>query len=420
MAFLIANEAFVKYQHVRNFTAVLCQPLEPEDYVLQTMADVSPAKWHLAHTTWFFENFILNKFGGPYRPFHSQYNYLFNSYYNSVGVRHCRTKRGQLSRPTVKDVYEYRHYVDVHMEELLGRLDEAQMTEVMPLLELGIHHEQQHQELILTDIKYVFACNPLHPVYCPPKISSQHSTPERQWIHFNGGLYTIGHGGGEFGYDNEYPSHQVFLEPFQVASRLTTNGEYLEFMKDGGYKNPELWLSDGWDCVQREDWVAPLYWDNSDGAWFNMTLNGFLPVDLSAPVCHVSFYEANAYANWAGRRLLTEAEWEVAAVRQPMTGNFVESQCFHPAAVSLDAEQQLQQMFGDVWEWTASPYVGYPGYRPSKGALGEYNGKFMINQMVLRGGSCATSQNHIRPTYRNFFVPQARWQFSGIRLGDDI
>ncbi len=421
MNFLIANEVYLRYQKVRTFTALLCQPLQAEDFVIQTMADISPTKWHLAHTTWFFEQFILSKFLDAYRPFHPQYNYLFNSYYNSIGVRHCRAKRGQLSRPTVKEVYKFRQHVDEHMEKLLRRLDDGRMFELLPFLELGMHHEQQHQELLLTDIKHVFACNPLHPVYSSGKVlPAENFIAELQWIDFGEGLYTIGHRGGGFGYDNEFPSHQVFLKPFRIASRLTTNREYLDFIKDGGYQRPEFWLSDGWGLRQREDRIAPLYWDNSDGAWLNMTLNGFLPLDPSTPVCHVSFYEANAYACWAGKRLLTEAEWEVAAANQPVAGNFVESHFFHPVNLHRDSGQQLQQMFGDVWEWTASPYVGYPGYRPAKGALGEYNGKFMINQMVLRGGSCVTSQSHIRPTYRNFFAPQTRWQFSGIRLGDDV
>jgi ergothioneine biosynthesis protein EgtB len=417
---IIANQILSRYCKVRDFSRFLCRPLQPEDYVIQTMADASPTKWHLAHTTWFFEEFILNKFLPSYRVFHPRYGYLFNSYYNSVGVRHCRAKRGQLSRPTVQEVYRYRQHVDGYMDKLLGGLDETKMAQITPLLELGLHHEQQHQELLLTDIKHVFACNPLYPVYSNKKdLSMPNSALPLKWMDFNGGIYTIGHHGGQFGFDNEFPSHQVFLKPFRAASRLVTNGEYLAFIGDGGYQRPEFWLSDAWDLVQKEGWIAPLYWDNPDGVWFNMTLKGFLPVDPVIPVCHVSFYEANAYASWAGKRLLTESEWEAAAGPRPPEGNFVERGFFHPLA-AVPSSSQLLQIFGDVWEWTASPYVGYPGYQPAKGALGEYNGKFMVNQMVLRGGSCATSQTHIRPTYRNFFVPQARWQFSGIRLGEDI
>jgi ergothioneine biosynthesis protein EgtB len=419
MLSLIADAAGLQYHKIRNWTTQLCQPLQDEDFVIQSMPDVSPAKWHLAHTTWFFEQFILEKSIPGYRPFHPQYNYLFNSYYNSVGVRHCRAKRGQLSRPTVAEVFQYRQHVDAQMENLLAGLDEEQLRQLAPLLELGIQHEQQHQELLLTDIKHVFACNPLHPVYSGRKSPANQCPAPICWSTFPEGLYGIGHSGGQFGFDNEFPRHQVFLRPFRIASRLTTNGEYLQFIQDGGYKRPEFWFSDGWDIKQQEDWTAPLYWDNSDGAWFHMTLNGFFPVDLSAPVCHVSFYEASAFANWAGKRLLTEQEWETAAGDLPVTGNFAESGYFNPTGAGLTTGHPLQQMYGDVWEWTSSPYVGYPGYRPAKGAMGEYNGKFMINQMVLRGGSCVSPQSHIRATYRNFFVPQARWQFSGIRLGDD-
>jgi ergothioneine biosynthesis protein EgtB len=310
--------------------------------------------------------------------------------------------------------------VDEHVEQLAERLDEDQMMKVNSLLEIGINHEQQHQELILTDIKHVLACNPLHPVYAHRNINSNSDVPELRWIDFKEGLYSIGHPGGYFGFDNEFPQHRVFLNPFRIASRLVTNGEYLNFINDQGYQRPEFWLSDGWDTVQQNDWISPLYWDKQDGVWLTMTLNGYLPVDLSAPVCHVSFYEANAYACWAGRRLLREEEWEASSNDEPVEGNFVESNLFHPAGVQPNSQKNLHQLYGDVWEWTSSAYVGYPGYHPAEGALGEYNGKFMSNQMVLRGGSCATSYTHIRPTYRNFFPPSARWQFSGIRLAEDL
>jgi ergothioneine biosynthesis protein EgtB len=420
MSLITTQDTLLNYHKVRAFSEQLCEPLEAEDYVIQTMADVSPTKWHLAHTTWFFENFILKDFFPSYSPFHPLYNYLFNSYYNAVGVRHCRAKRGQISRPTVEDIYEYRGYVDDHLRLLMDHLNDEQMAKVSSLLELGINHEQQHQELILTDIKHVLACNPLHPIYAPREIGLNDDVPPLEWTSFKEGLYSIGHIEDGFGFDNEFPSHKVFLNGFRIASRLITNQEYLEFMKDGGYKHSEFWLSDGWDCVSQNDWIAPLYWDKLDGSWFYMSLNGFVPIDLTAPVCHVSFYEASAFACWAGHRLLREEEWEAAARQCPIEGNFVENNLFHPTSVDPNASNHLSQMFGDVWEWTASPYVGYPGYRPAKGALGEYNGKFMSNQMVLRGGSCATSLSHIRPTYRNFFPPSSRWQFSGIRLGDDL
>jgi ergothioneine biosynthesis protein EgtB len=416
----LAHDLLTRYKEVRAQTFQLCKPLVAEDQVIQTMADVSPTKWHLAHTTWFFENFILKDFFPSYAVFHPQYNYLFNSYYNAVGVRHCRAKRGQISRPTVEEIYGYREYVDSHMTLLIEHLKEYQLDRFNSLLKIGINHEQQHQELILTDIKHVFACNPLHPVYAPKDFFRNDDLPDLQWIDFKEGLYPVGHRGGSFGFDNEFPSHQVFLPAFKVASRLITNQEYLKFIYDGGYLRPEFWLSDGWDIVSRENWVAPLYWDNLNGEWFNMTLNGFEPLDLSAPVCHVSFYEAFAYATWSGHRLLTEQEWETVAKDKPIEGNFLESNLFHPTAAKPSSEGEIEQLFGDVWQWTSSAYTGYPGYRPAAGALGEYNGKFMSNQMVLRGGSCVTPKSHIRATYRNFFGPSARWQFSGIRLGDDV
>lgn len=419
MPAIVTQDIFLNYQRVRDWTVKLCQPLQIEDYVIQTMADVSPTKWHLAHTTWFFETFILKALFPSYAVFHPQYNYLFNSYYNAIGVRHCRPKRGQISRPTVDEVYEYRAYVDDHLELLFEHLDENQMAKAAPLLMLGIHHEQQHQELILTDIKHVFSCNPLHPVYAERVPDTQKNTLPMQWIDFKEGLYSIGHSGGSFGFDNESPVHPVFLQPFKISSRLVTNQEYLDFINDGGYQRPELWLSDGWDTVLQQGWVAPLYWEKQDDQWFYMTLNGFLPLEPSSPVCHVSFYEASAYACWNGHRLLREEEWEVAARQQPIEGNFVENNLFHPAGISPYLHKEIYQIFGDVWEWTSSAYAGYPGYHPTAGALGEYNGKFMCNQMVLRGGSCATPISHIRPTYRNFFPPSARWQFSGIRLGDE-
>ncbi len=406
------------YLKIRNFTEELCQPLAKEDYVIQTMADMSPAKWHLAHTTWFFETFLLKKFQKNYKEFHPKFHYLFNSYYNGLGEQHPRTKRGDLSRPTVGEVFEYRKYVDVAMTELLKKTD-GDDSNFSFILELGMNHEQQHQELILTDLKHLFSCNPLYPVYSSQKISTVHEIAKMDFVSFEQGLYQIGHEGKGFGYDNEFPSHQKYINGFKMASRLVTNGEYLQFIEDGGYSKHELWLSDGWNVCQRERWEAPFYWNEKDGEWLNFTLNGNVKVDLHAPVCHISFYEADAYASWAGKRLPTEEEWEVAARSKPIKGNFVENKIYAPIPIN-GQKDEISQLYGDVWEWTQSPYVGYPGYKPSEGCIGEYNGKFMSNQMVLRGGSCATSNSHIRSTYRNFFYPKLRWQFSGLRLAEDL
>jgi ergothioneine biosynthesis protein EgtB len=393
-----------------------------EDYVIQAMPDVSPPKWHLAHTSWFFETFILALASPGYRSPHASYAYLFNSYYVAAGERHCRHKRGLLSRPTVEEVYRYRAYVDQHMTAFLEGLHGETLDRWSSVVELGLHHEQQHQELLLTDVKYNFACNPLRPAYVSLDIPTRVPTlgPLR-WVSFLEGVCWIGHDGQGFAFDNEFPRHRSFVERFELASRLVTNGEYLAFMDDGGYERPELWLSMGWDTVQREGWQAPLYWEQQDGSWWMMTLAGMRPVSETEPVCHVSYYEADAYARWADARLPTEAEWEVAAMPLPIRGNFVEHQTFHPIPVSqIDTAVPLVQIFGDVWEWTQSHYSPYPGYTASLGALGEYNGKFMANQFVLRGGSCATSVSHIRHTYRNFFPADARWQFMGIRLARTI
>jgi ergothioneine biosynthesis protein EgtB len=408
----------IRYQQVRSFTEELCRPLAIEDHVVQSMPDASPTKWHLAHTSWFFETFVLRQFYPGYSEFDSRYCYLFNSYYVSIGERHCRPKRGLLSRPTVEEVRSYRKHVDQHVLRLKDRLSSsADLNHLAALLEIGLHHEQQHQELILTDIKHAFAINPLRPCYSEPKPSSDHGTgaPVLEWRDHDAGVYEIGHGGQSFAYDNETPRHRVFVESFQLASRLVTNGEYLAFIEDGGYKRPQLWLSDGWNVAQQQGWEAPLYWEKKDGRWYIWTLAGLRPVDEHEPVCHVSYYESDAYARWAGARLPTEAEWEIAAAALPIEGNFVESGNLHPVPAPNRGAGPVQ-MFGDVWEWTQSGYLPYPGYRPVAGPLGEYNAKFMCNQFVLRGGSCATSVTHIRPTYRNFFPPEARWQFTGIRL----
>ncbi len=402
-----------RYEQVRHFTERLCAPLAIEDYVVQSMPDVSPAKWHLAHTTWFFETFVLAAARPDYRPFHPRYCYLFNSYYNAVGERYARPRRGLLSRPTVDEIYRYRAHVDAAMGDLLA--DEP--PPLAGVIELGLHHEQQHQELILTDLKHVFSCNPLWPAYQEPPPSTSAVAPELGWVTYPEGLGWVGHDGPAFAFDNETPRHRVFLAGFQLATRPVTNEEYLAFLADDGYRRPELWLSDGWNTVCAQGWEAPLYWERLDDGWWSFTLNGLQPLAPAEPVCHLSYYEADAFARWAGARLPSEAEWERAAADAAPDGGFVEDGRLHPAPAAGDG---LRQMLGDVWEWTSSPYGPYPGFRPVDGALGEYNGKFMCNQMVLRGGSCATSRSHIRPTYRNFFPPDARWQFSGLRLARDL
>jgi ergothioneine biosynthesis protein EgtB len=416
-----AERLLARFHQIRNFTNALCANLEPEDFVVQSMPDVSPTKWHLAHTTWFFETFILKKFVSGYHADVPEYAYLFNSYYNAAGDMHRRDLRGLISRPTVREAQRYRSSIDAHMDNLLSDADENLIDEIEPLLVLGIHHEQQHQELLITDIKHLFAQNPLYPVFreATTDIPSPKPAPMR-FVDFEESIVEIGHAGHEFSYDNEGPRHQALVSAFSLASRPVTNGEYLQFIEDDGYARTEFWLSLGWMTVNEQRWQAPLYWVKRDGAWWNFTLSGFRPVDESEPVTHVSYFEADAYAKWAGARLPTEFEWERAASDCPIEGNFVENEAFHPrpAPASVQA-RDLHQMFGDVWEWTRSAYSPYPGYRAAPGALGEYNGKFMCNQYVLRGGSCATSRTHIRRTYRNFFQPEKRWQFTGIRLARD-
>lgn len=394
------------------------------------MPDVSPTKWHLAHTTWFFETFILKEFVPGYRPEIPEYAYLFNSYYNAAGDMHRRDLRGLISRPTVTQARNYRASIDSHVDDLLASAEERILDKIEPIMVLGIHHEQQHQELLITDIKHVFAQNPLHPVYRGREAAPQHpgGTARRpcQFVDFDQQIVDIGHDGNGFAYDNEGPRHQVLLAPFSLASQPVSNGEYIAFIEDNGYQRPEFWLSLGWITLNEQRWNAPLYWTKRDNSWWNFTLSGFRPVDEAEPVTHISYFEADAYANWAGARLPTEFEWERAASEYPVEGNFVESELFHPAPSESDVsagkavrDGPLHQMFGDVWEWTRSAYSPYPGYRAAPGALGEYNGKFMCNQYVLRGGSCATSRSHIRRTYRNFFQPEKRWQFNGIRLARD-
>ncbi len=409
-----------QYEAVRHRTAWLCEPLAIDDYQMQSMPDASPVKWHLAHTSWFFETFVLGPFLEGYRPFHPQFNFLFNSYYHAVGPRWERPRRGLLSRPTVDEVYRYRSYVDDHVAELLQPRDSALLRRAAAAVVLGLHHEQQHQELIVTDLKHAFALNPLDPCYRPAR-PTEGSPPPESWRDFPEEIAWIGHGADGFAFDNETPRHRVFLEGFRLAGRLVTNGEFRAFLDDGGYQRPDLWLSDGWATCRAEGWRAPLYWSNQDGDWQIRTLAGWRPLDPQEPVCHVSYYEADAFARWAGARLPTEAEWERAAMTVPLAGHFLEAGRFHPAvAAAADDHGPLFQLFGDVWQWTSSPYQGYPGYTPPVGALGEYNGKFMCNQMVLRGASCATPRSHARRTYRNFFPPDARWQFTGIRLAKDL
>lgn len=420
------DQLFEEFQKVRTLSETLCLPLETEDYVIQSMPDVSPPKWHLAHTSWFFETFILQSFAKNYTCFHPKYNFLFNSYYEAVGERHPRPKRGLLSRPTVDEVMQYRHFVDAGMQRFFETLDDPTFETVKPLLTLGLHHEQQHQELLLTDIKHILAINPLRPAYKAnfhePAEETTPQVPPLEWIGFSGGVKQIGYAGPDFVFDNETPRHSVVVEDFKLASRLVTNGEFLEFIADGGYCTPTLWLSDGWRVILEQGWDSPLYWERIEGDWWMMTLAGMRRVDPAEPLCHVSFYEADAFARWAGKRLPTEAEWEYAAEGIIVSGNLLESGKIHPTALSSTppcSPGKPQQLFGDVWEWTQSPYTAYPGYKPAAGALGEYNGKFMCNQLVLRGGSCVTSTSHIRPTYRNFFPAEARWQFTGLRLAED-
>ena len=403
------------FRQVRQQTEELCAPLAVEDFGVQSMPDASPTKWHLAHTTWFFETFVLSRFAEGFRRFHPRYDFLFNSYYNTIGERVPRPNRGLLSRPTVEEVFQYRHSVDVQICDLLEGLTENRKT-ILRLIVLGLHHEQQHQELILTDIKHAFSYNPLRPVYRDTDGPEETAIEPLQWLEFSGGVHRIGFDGDGFSFDNESPQHNTFAEDFSLASRLVTNEEFLEFQAEDGYDRPDLWLSDGWIARQHHGWDTPAYWEKRDGNWWQMTLAGMRPVVASEPVCHVSFYEADAFARWSHARLPTEAEWEIAALTRTIDGNFLESGHFHPTVAHEFSGQELRQMFGDVWEWTASPYIAYPGYSPPNGALGEYNGKFMCNQFVCRGGSCATPISHIRPTYRNFFPPDARWQFFGFRL----
>jgi ergothioneine biosynthesis protein EgtB len=394
----------------------LAAPLSAEDQCVQAMEDASPTKWHLAHTTWFFETFILAKHLPGYRVFDETFHYCFNSYYEAEGPRHPRPYRGLLTRPSHADVIAYRHHVDAALNRLV-ETGIAHEEGVATLLELGVNHEEQHQELLLTDILALFAANPLRPAYAPaPSAQQSGDGALASWISFDGGIRAIGHEGEGFAFDNETPRHEVLLQPFRVASRLVTHAEWQEFMRDGGYSNAALWLSDGWATVKREGWNAPLYYEERDGEWQQMSLHGLRAIDPNAPVTHISFYEADAFARWAGRRLPTEFEWEVASAQAAGGENTLGTGAFRPLPAS---GKGLQQMFGDCWEWTSSAYLPYPRFRAAAGAVGEYNGKFMVNQHVLRGASCVTAPQHSRATYRNFFYPHQRWQFMGLRLADD-
>ncbi len=409
-----ARRLHCDYEAIRRQSVALCAPLKREDFVVQSMPDASPTKWHLAHTTWFFERFVLREAILDLAPYNEAYEFLFNSYYDAVGPRQARDKRGLLTRPTIDEVLGYRHYVDERMSELLSTTEMRE--DLASRVELGLHHEQQHQELLLTDLKHAFSLNPLQPAYCGATPRPVGDVSALHWHGFSEGLREIGAEPGSFCFDNEQPRHRVYVQSFALAHRLVTNGEFLQFISDGGYDRPSHWLADGWALVQTQSWRHPLYWSERLDTEF--TLAGRRPIDAAEPVCHLSYYEADAYARWAGARLPTEAEWEVASRTRGPSGDFVENGRLHPSAATPGP--QLQRMLGSVWEWTASPYTPYPGFRAGAGAIGEYNGKFMANQYVLRGGSCATPENHIRRSYRNFFYPHQRWQFTGVRLARNV
>ena len=407
-----------RFRIVRQRTMELCKPLTPEDMMVQSCPEASPAKWHLAHTAWFFESFVLKVFRPGYKLFNEDFPWLFNSYYRSFAEFPEKRLRASFSRPGLEEVLRYRSYVDEHMERLL---EEVQDPELLSRVELGVNHEEQHQELMLTDVLHAFYTNPLRPAYLeePLAADSGGAAEPLRYLEFAGGLLDVGFSGNGFCYDNELPRHRIWLEPYSLANRLVTNGEYADFIADGGYTRSELWLSAGWDVLEQNRWKAPLYWNEVDSGWRIFTLRGEKRLEelKDAPVSQVSYFEADAYARWAGKRLPTESEWEFAADGKAVSGNLMDSGRLRPARAEIDGEQ-VGQLWGDCWEWTASAYLGYPGFEPLAGSLGEYNGKFMSGQMVLRGGSCATPQAHIRSSYRNFFQPETRWQFSGIRLAE--
>ncbi|WP_260982034.1 ergothioneine biosynthesis protein EgtB [Paenibacillus sp. 32O-W] len=408
-----------RYRDVRETTERLADPLEAEDYVVQAMEDVCPPKWHLAHTTWFLEAAVLQRYAPRYEWYDHNYAALFASG-EFGGEFHASAPRGVGLRPTIEEIYRYRRHVDERILELLENADEEQLSRVTPYFELSLNHELQHQEQLVADIKYNYFADPLKPVYRERKESGLHVLPYLTWHKFAEGQAEIGHQGPGFAFDNEMPRHKVWIGGFRLASQPVTNGEYLQFVEDGGYRQPRLWLAEGWNCVQKYGWEAPLYWEKRDGNWWYYTLSGMRELELDEPVCHVSYYEADAYARWAGRRLPTEAEWEVAFSAIRPEGNFAESGWFHPAPSGSSHGELLLQGYGDIWEWTMSPYLPYPGNRRTEGPFGEYHGKYMSNRMVLRGGSCITPRGLIRPTTRHYLLPEKRWQFSGIRLADDL
>jgi ergothioneine biosynthesis protein EgtB len=416
------EDLHLAFRTVRARSLALTRGLSSEDQLVQSMPEVSPTKWHLAHVTWFFETFILKAHAHGYRPFHPGFEHLFNSYYNSVGEMHARPRRGLLSRPSHDEVLDYRAFVDEKMLQLLETAPTHLAPELSRLTILGLNHEEQHQELMMTDIKHVLSCNPLLPAAFEAPAPARSIALEDGWAGYEGGFVMLGHAGDGFAFDNETPRHKVWLRPFSLRTRPVSNRDYLAFIEDGGYDAFDLWLSDGWAVVKSEGWEAPLYWTKRDGEWHEFTLAGLRPLDLDAPVAHVSYYEADAFARWAGARLPSEAELEIALRGEPITGNVlpdVEDGAAMLAPMPRAAEHagnNLMQAYGDVWEWTASDYAAYPGFAPVAGALGEYNGKFMCNQFVLKGGSCATPHGHVRASYRNFFYPKDRWQFTGLRL----
>lgn len=403
-----------EFERVRSYTETLCSPLATDDYQIQSIVQTSPPKWHIAHVSWFFEAFVLTHFEHGYKPFHPSFDFLFNSYYYTHGKMYPRPNRGLLSRPTVEEVYRYRAHVDASMRHLMETVDGTQWEALAFRVILGLNHEEQHQELLLMDVKHNYSVNPLRPAYRDDLKTAQGIARPARWLERSGGIRQIGYGDSGFAYDNETPRHNVLVQDHSLADRFITNSEYLAFIDDGGYANPALWLSDGWALIQREGWHHPLYWQQDESSWIQFTLGGMRALNLHEPVCHISFYEADAYARWAGKRLPLESELEILLAEYPVTGNFADSEQFHPAPAG-----DTGQWFGDLWAWTGSPYARYPGFKPLAGSMGEYNGKFMSNQMVLKGGCCATPYGHSRASYRNFFYPEERWAFTGLRLAED-
>ncbi len=411
-SYITKADLAANYHRVRAETERICSLLQPDDYQVQSIIETSPPKWHLAHVSWFFEAFVLADFASKHRPFHPQYSFLFNSYYETIGRMQPRPERGLLSRPTIEEIYRYRAYIDDRMLNLIENIGNEKWQEFSSRVNLGLNHEQQHQELLFMDIKHNLSVNPLRSAYSEKLATLNAETVVMEWIDRSGGIYEIGHADHSFAYDNETPRHQVLTYNHKLATRPVNNAEYLAFLDDDAYSRPDLWLSDGWSIIKQHGWQNPLYWQEIEGEWWQYTLGGMRKLNMSEPVCHISFYEADAYARWAGKRLPTEAELELALAEQSITGNFTNHAVLHPMPGD-------GQWYGDVWEWCATPYSPYPGFKPLSGSMGEYNGKFMCNQMVLRGGCCVTPPGHMRASYRNFFYPHDRWPFTGIRLAED-